>query len=152
VRLLLYARDHHQGLAEVGLCFPGSMREGYEHLTATQQFAAYVVLHDGVAARELVLFSEPIEDPLGRMPLLGRPLLVIFQNGVNHALPRSQLRPLDRLLPLIARWHSVLQHLPHRISRQPKLPGHRTLTLAINTYRSPNSTVYLHLKHPSGVP
>ena len=56
------------------------------------------------------------------------------------------------LLPLVAGWHNVLQHLPNRISRQPKLLGHRTLTPAFHTYSSPNTAVYLHLEHPSGVP
>jgi hypothetical protein len=77
----------------------------------------HVVLHDRVAARELMLFSEPIEYPLGRMPLLGRPPLVIVQNGVDDAYPRPKLRPPDRLLSLVAWWHRVLQHLPNHLSR-----------------------------------
>lgn len=28
--------------------------------------------------------------------------------------------------------HRVLQHLPYRISRKPKLPGYRPLTLPVN--------------------
>ena len=99
-----------------------------------------------------MLFLEPVEDPLRGMPLLHRSLLVIFQNGVDHAQPRPKLGPLDRLLPLLAWRHSVLQHLPYRLSRKPKLPRYCSLTPALNTNRTPYTPVYLHLEHPSGVP
>jgi hypothetical protein len=56
------------------------------------------------------------------------------------------------LLPLVAWWHRVLQHLPHRLSRKTKLPGYCSLTPALNTNRPPYTPVYLHLEHPSGVP
>jgi hypothetical protein len=75
-----------------------------------------------------------------------------FQNHADDASPLPQLRPLDRLLPPIARLHCVRQHLPHRITRQPELPGYGPLTAALYLNRWPNTTVYLHLKHASGVP
>ena len=56
------------------------------------------------------------------------------------------------LAPSVAGRHSELQHLPHRLSRQPELPGYRTLAPALDTNRPPYSTVDLHLEHPSGVP
>jgi hypothetical protein len=43
----------------------------------------------------------------------------VVQNGVVNALPRPRLRPLDRLLALVAGRHRVPQHLPYRLSRQP---------------------------------
>ena len=43
--------------------------------------------------------AQPLEDPLGCVPLLARSLLVVFQDRVDHALPRAQLRPPRRLLP-----------------------------------------------------
>ena len=129
-----------------GLC------QGNEHLPAVQLRRPHVVLHDRIAAREPVLCLEPLEDPLRCVPLLGRPPLVIFQNGVDHTQPRPQLGPPDRLLPLIAWRHREPQHLAHCLPRQPKLPGHRSLTPALHTYRSPYTPVYLHLEHPSGVP
>jgi hypothetical protein len=78
-----------------------------------QRRRTHIVLHDGVAAAEPVFFSEPVEDPLRRMPLLGWPRLVFFQNGVDHAHPRTQLGTLHRLLPLVTRRYRVAQHLPH---------------------------------------
>jgi hypothetical protein len=59
---------------------------------------------------------------------------------------------LDRLLPLVAWRHRILQHLPYRLPRQPKIPGYRSLTPALNTNRPTYTPIYLHLKHPSGVP
>jgi hypothetical protein len=56
------------------------------------------------------------------------------------------------LLPLVAWRHRVLQHLPHHLSRYPKLPGYRPLTPPLHQYRSPYPPVYLHPEHPSGVP
>jgi hypothetical protein len=98
-----------------------------------------------------MFFSQPIENPLRRMPLLRRPLPVVVQNGIDDAYPGPQLGPPDRLLPPVAGRHSKLQHLTYRLSRQPELPGYRTLTPALDTNRPPNTTVYLHLEHPSGV-
>ena len=66
-----------------------------------QHRGTHIVLHDGIAAAEPVFFSEPVEDQLRRVPLLGWPRLVFFQNGVDHAQPRPQLGPLHRLLPLV---------------------------------------------------
>jgi len=117
-----------------------------------QRRRTHIVLDDGVAAAEPVFFSEPIEYPLRRVPLSGWPPLVFFQNGVNHAQPRAQLGPLHRLLPLVTRRHRVAQHLPHRLSRYPKLPRYRPLTSPLNQNRSPHPPIELHLVHPSGVP
>jgi hypothetical protein len=152
MRLLLHAGDHHQRFAEVSLRLALSMSQWNEHLPAVQLRRSHMVLHDRVTARETVLFLKPLEDPLRCVSLLGRSLLVIFQNGVDYPEPRAKLGPLDRLLPLVAWRHRVLQHLPYRLPRQSKLPGYRSLTPALNTNRTPYTSVDLHLKHPSAVP
>ena len=85
------------------------------------------------------------------MPLLRRSQLVIFQNGVNYAQPWAKLGPLDRLLPLVAGRHRLLQHLPYCLSRKAKPPGHRPLTPALNTSHTPHTPVYFDLKLLSGV-
>ncbi len=74
--LLLNASDHDYGFAEVRLRLPRRMRQGHKHLPGAQLFAAHIVLHDGIAAGELMLFLQPVEDTLGRVPLLDWPLLV----------------------------------------------------------------------------
>jgi hypothetical protein len=40
----------------------------------------------------------------------------------------------------------------YRLSRKPRLPGHRSLTPSVNTNRTPSTPVYLLLEHLSGVP
>ena len=128
------------------------MRQRHEHLARAQLFAAHVVLHDRVAARELMLVSEPIEDPLRRMPLLGRTSLILVQNRIDHTDPRIKLWTPDRLLPPIARRRRKRHHLPNRLARDPKLPRRCPLAHPLNQHRPSNTTVKLHLVHPSGVP
>jgi hypothetical protein len=152
VRLPLHSGDNHQRLAEVRLRFSGSMPQRHEHLLRPQPLRAHIVLHDSVAAGERVLGPQPLKYPLRRVPLPGRPPLVFFQNRVDRAQPRPQLRTLHRLLTLVPGRHRVAKHLPHRLPRYPKLQGDRTLTPALNPHRTPHTTVKLHLEHPSGVP
>jgi len=76
------------------------MRQRNEHLPAVQFRRPQVVLHNRVAASETVLFLQPLKDPLSRVPLLRRSLLVIFQNGVDHA---TQGPTLGRLIGC-SRW------------------------------------------------
>ena len=97
VRLPLHAGNHDQGFAEVHLRFARCVDQRHEHLPSTQRRRAHVVFDDRVAAAEPVLFPKPVEDPLGRMPLLDRSLPVVFQDGVDDAQPRPQLRALHRL-------------------------------------------------------
>ncbi len=56
VRLLLHSGNHHQRFAEVHLRFARRMGQRHKHLPAAQLFAAHIVLHDRIAARETVLF------------------------------------------------------------------------------------------------
>jgi hypothetical protein len=99
-----------------------------------------------------MLCLQAVEDPLGRVLLLGWSLLVVLQDGVNDAHPWPQYRALHWLLSLVAWRHRVLQHLPNRLARYPKLPGYRSLTPPLYQYRSPYSPVKFHPEHPSGVP
>src|ERR1035437_3656477 len=86
-----------------------------------------------------MLRPQPIEDPLGRVPLLGWSLLVFFQNGVDHAYPRPQLGPPNWLLPPVARRNRVAQHLAHRLPRQSTLPRYLALAPALHQYSSPHT-------------
>ena len=72
MRFLLDPADDDHHLAEVRLRVPGRMVKRHEHLAAAPLMLAQVCLHDGVAAGEPVLVTKPVEDPLGRVPLLAR--------------------------------------------------------------------------------
>jgi hypothetical protein len=141
VCLALYAGHNHQRFAEVRLRLTRRVRQWHEHLSATHMLAAHVLLHRRVAAREPVLGLQAVEDPLGRVLLLGWSLLVVLKDCVNDAHPRPQHRTLNRLLSLVAWRHRVLQHLPNRLSRYPKLPDYRTLTPPLHQYGPPYSPV-----------
>jgi len=63
------------------------------------------------------------------------------------------ITPFRSLVFALVAWRpSVLQHLPYRLPRQTKITGYRSLTPALDTNRMPDTPVYLHLEHPSGVP
>ena len=64
--------DHRHRLTEVDLGMAGRVRERDEHLLGPGVPLAQVVLDDRVATRKAVLGPQALEDPLGRMPLLGR--------------------------------------------------------------------------------
>ena len=72
--LLPDAPDHRHRLAKVDLSMAGRMRERDEHLLGAGMPLAQVVLDDRVAAGKAVLGPQPLKDPLGRMPLLRRPV------------------------------------------------------------------------------
>jgi hypothetical protein len=97
------------------------MGQRNEHLPAANLFATHVVLHDRVATREAMLVPEPIEDPLGRVPLLGQPLLVVASMASITPTHRPHLGRLIGCWRLVAWRHRVCEHLPNRLSRQPKL-------------------------------
>ena len=66
------AGDHRHRFAEVDLRMAGRMDERHEHLPHPLPPRADVVLHDRLAPGKAMLGSEPLVDPLGRVPLLGR--------------------------------------------------------------------------------
>ena len=96
-----------------------------------------------------VLGPQPLEDPLRRVPLLARPLLVLFQSRVDYTLPGPQFRPARRFLAPITRRHRVLQHLAHRLPRQAKLTHRRPPAHPLDQHRTPYSRIQLHGLHPS---
>ncbi len=67
--------------------------------------AGDVVLHDRDLARETVFVMQPLEDPLGRVPLLLRPIIVSHQDRINDADELCELRPERRLPAHVARRH-----------------------------------------------
>lgn len=141
VLLLLHSGHHHQRLAEVRPRLARRMRQRDEHLP---------------------LIAAP---PYGRNPsqscsrrrihalLLAAqrcawPCAVALQ-AASYRLPEwrrsspatAPLRPLHCPLPLVAGRHRVAQHLPDRLTRNPKLACYRSLTPALYKYRSPNPSI-----------
>jgi hypothetical protein len=69
------------------------MHQRHEHLPRPTPLLPHVVLDDRVAALEAVLVAKPLEDPLGRMALLAVGSSVLFEDMVDDAGERIQLRP-----------------------------------------------------------
>src|SRR5665811_784591 len=82
--LALDATDDADGLTEVGLSMPRRMHQRHEHLLRPLTPAGHIILHNRDAAREPILITEPLEDPLRRMLLLLRSRLVVPKNAVDH--------------------------------------------------------------------
>jgi hypothetical protein len=103
VDLALDAADHTDSFAIVGLSMPRRMHKRNEHLLRPLAPAGNVVLHDRDLARKSVLVAKPLEDLLGCMPLLLRPIPIGRQNLINNAGKLVELRP-ERRLPAYVSW------------------------------------------------
>src|SRR5207248_4795823 len=108
VRLLLGTCDHHQRLTEIGLRVSSRMRQWHEYFLVPQPRLAHVILHHRAATTKAVLALQPVPHSLGGVPLLLWLRLVVHQDLVDDAQPRSQLRSLDRLFPFVARRQRIL--------------------------------------------
>ncbi|AHD03709.1 hypothetical protein METH_23035 (plasmid) [Leisingera methylohalidivorans DSM 14336] len=68
--LLFNTADHYHCLAEIGLSMAWRARQRNEHFAMPPTVLPHIVLDDGIAALEAMLVAKPLENPLGRMPLL----------------------------------------------------------------------------------
>src|ERR1035437_1394978 len=101
--LALDATDDADGFTEVGLSMPRRMHQRHEHLLRPLTPAGHIILHNRDAAREPILITEPLEDPLRRMLLLLRSRLVVPKNAVDHWNKWIKLRLRRRLLAHVRR-------------------------------------------------
>ena len=125
--LSLLPPDLHVGKPEVHLGFTRGMRQRQEHLFPTQSPGTYRVLDDRVTTREAVLVTQPFPDPLGRVPLLARCLLICLQNLLDDRQKRLDLRPGPRPSLAIS-WRLLMrQNLLQRLPVQSVLLAGRTL-------------------------
>ena len=95
--LRLLAGQPDRRFAEVDLGLARRMRQRQEHLLVRLLPRADRVLDDRLAAGEAVLVPQPLEDPLGRVPLLLRRLPVVLQDLVDDRQERLELRLRPRL-------------------------------------------------------
>jgi hypothetical protein len=127
---------------------PWWVRQRHEHLLRPLPPASHVVLHNGDAAGKAVLVPEPLEDPLGRVPLLLRPALVLGQDAIDDGDDRIQLRPHRRLRAPVTRRHRECHHLRNCSGIDPEPPGCRPLAQSLDPDRVPDLRVKLHVLHP----
>jgi len=95
-----------------------------------------------------VLVAKPLEDALGRVLLLLRPLFVIGQDLVDDRNEWIELRLRRRLRPPIARRHRELHHLRDRPRIDPEPACRLPLAQSLDLDRVSDLRVELHLLHP----
>src|SRR5579862_6786518 len=143
-----HTADDADALAEIHLGVTGGMRQRHECLLHPRSLQTDVILHHRVAAGIPVLGPQPLKNPLGRMPLLGRCTSVRLQDRVDHRRQRSQLRLLRWLRPLVSRRHRKPTHLGDRVPAQPEHSRRFPPAMPLKQHIPANRRVYFHLKHP----
>ena len=106
-----------------------------------------IILDDGDAALKTMLLAQPLVDALGRVPLLPRPSLVLFQDRIDEAGLGAELRPPYWLAAPIARWNRVPQNLVDCLAINAKTPGRFPLAQTLMMAGKPNLPVKIHLIH-----
>jgi hypothetical protein len=84
---------------------PRIVSQRHEHLALPQSPLVHVVLYDRNPAGIAVLVSQPLEDPLGGMLLLGRLPLIFLQDPIDDPEEGIQLRPRRWPGPPVFRRH-----------------------------------------------
>ena len=105
VRLLLHATNHHHRFTEVSLGMASSIGKWHKHPSAAPTVFMDVGLDRRIAALEAVFIAQPLENPLGSVPLLAIPAEVVQQPRVDEARKAIQLRPFDLRRPRITGLH-----------------------------------------------
>ena len=98
-----HAADHPDALAEINLGMAGRMGQRHKGFLQPRPLQPDVILHHRVAAGIIVFGPQPLENPLGRVPLLRRRAAVRRQDRVDHRHQRPQLRLLRWFAALITR-------------------------------------------------
>jgi hypothetical protein len=106
---------------------PGGCTSGRNTALMRLPPSPHGVLDHCLPTREAVLGLQPLKDPLGRMPLLLRSLLVSFENLVNDRQRRRQYPLRPRLLLTIPRRFRMRQNLVQRVPAELVLLAGRPL-------------------------
>ena len=151
MRLLLDAACDDHRLAEVGLSMAGRMRQRHEQFAAVPFPLPHVILDDGVAAGEPVLIAEPLEHPLGRMPLLAMDPAIVLQPAVDDAGEGIQLRTFHRGRSPVSRGNRKRHHLGYGVARNVEMPGGLSLAHPLGTGQS-HLPIQVHGENPPTLP
>ncbi len=128
------------------------MRQRQEHFLPTLAPGADRFLDALVRPVEGVLDDQPVEDPLGRVPLLLRGPPVGLQDLGNQRQIRLHLRPLARLRPSVSRRLDVAEDLLERLPVQPVLPARLALADLAGQHPAADFRPQLHVAQHSSMP
>ena len=149
VDLPLLSADHCQRFAKVDLRVSRVVAQRHEHLALPLAAFVHVLLYNSDPARIAVLISQPLENPLGGVLLLGPLALILLQDPIDDPNVRVQLRPRRRPAPPVSRRHRERQHLRHRPRVDPKSPRCLAPAQPFNINRSSHLPIQFHAFHPS---
>ena len=141
--------QHHVRLTEIHLGFSRRMRQRQEHLLVPLVPCPHDLLDARVTAGVLVLGPQPLEDPLGRVPLLRMYLLVATEDLVDDRHELADLRLPGRFLPLVLRRLRRGQDPLERVPMDLVLLASRPLAQLAGQNLTSNLNPFLHVaKHP----
>jgi len=141
----LEGASHHAVIPNVNTV--DNLREVWPRLSIDEKKLFDVIARAYLAAAIPVLVPKPFEDPLGRMPLLGRRCPIRFQDCIDHRSERAQLRLRHRLRSRVAGRQREPAHLRDRLAAQAKNPDRLPLAVALDEYEMPDGGVDFHSKH-----
>ncbi len=95
-----------------------------------------------------MLVPQPLEDPLGGVPLLAMYLPVLLQDPVDDTDEGIQLGASRWPAAAVAWRHRVRQHLVHRLAIDPEDPRRLPLAHPIDKTGPPNTRIQIHRVHP----
>jgi len=95
--------------------------------------------------------TQPLKDPLGRVPLLAVPPLIFDQPLVDDRSKSVQLRSLDDHRPAVARRDRKAQHLLNAVARDPKMLRRSPSTHAPRTGKA-HLSIKFHGENPPALP
>lgn len=147
VQLALGAADHAERLTEIHLRVARPMRQWHEDLARPALLLPDMVGDDCQLASEAVLVAKALEDPLRRVPLLLQHTPVVFQDLLDDADERIELRPRRRAITSVSRWHGVPQDLRHRLAIDPEMKRCSSRAHSVNVARTAHTAVKFHRIH-----
>jgi hypothetical protein len=133
-----------QRMAEVHLRLAGTMQQRHKHLLVLLRQLPHRVLDHRVTARE-ASFPQAFPDSFGRVPLLARQRLILFQNLFDPFQKSPQLLLGTRLLLPVTRRLTVCQNLLQRQPVQLRLPKYLTFTHTLHQHSPANLAPVFHI-------
>ena len=137
------------GLAEVDLGLAGRVGQRDEDLGGPGLPGGDGLLDDGLAAFVAVLVAEPLEDPLGGVPLLPRGLPVVLEDLVDDGQEGAELGPGPGAVPAVAGRLGVVEDLLERVPVDVELAAGGALAEAVDEDAAADLGPVLHVgEHP----
>lgn len=112
------------------------MGEWNEHLPRFLTMPPNIVLHGRITAGKAFFLTEPFKDPLRRMALLLRTVLILQKPLVNCIGEGFQLRAPNFLAPAVTRGRRIRAHLVDRSTGKAKITGDRTFAAPLIEMRA----------------